>query len=190
MIETMKKRNHGAYFRSALSLTLISIAAFSYVDDSDIPMIAQNIDTSGEEIRHEFQAQLDCWSQLLVATGGELDPNKSHCYIIDFKWTGSKWEYQKINKMEGEYTLLDKEGNSHPIERLEVSHATESLGVHIAMDGNFNEQRAELTKKAKDFAEKMRVSQCKPNTALYAYNNCFIKGMEYCMPVTNFTKKE
>ena len=154
MIETMKKRSHGAYFRLALSLTLISIAAFSYVDDSNIPIIAQNIDTSGEEIRDKFQAQLDCWSQLLVATGGELDPNKSHCYIIDFKWTGSKWEYQKINEMEGEYTLLDKEGNSHPIERLEVSHATESLGVHIAMDGNFNEQRAELTKKAKDFAEK------------------------------------
>ena len=58
------------------------------------------------------------------------------------------------------------------------------------MDRNFNEQQAELTKKAKDFAEKMRVSQCEPNTALYAYyNNCFIKGMEYCMPVTNFTKK-
>ena len=66
--------------------------------------------------------------------------------------------------MEGEYTLLDKEGNSHPIERLEVSHATESLGVHIAMNGNFNKQQAELTKNErlcrKNEGEPMQTKHC------------------------------
>ena len=78
MIEVMKKRGYGANFRSALSLTFISIAAFSYVDDSDLPMMAPDINTPGEDIQEEFQAQLDCWSKCLVATGGELDPFKSN----------------------------------------------------------------------------------------------------------------
>ena len=92
--------------------------------------------------------------------------------------------------MQGEYTLQDKEGNNHPLERREVSQATETLGVYIAMDGNDKAQEEALRKKSEDFAEKLRVSKCEPNTALYAYNNCFIKSMEYCMLVTNFTRKK
>ena len=36
----------------------------------------------------------------------------------------------------------------------------------------------------------MRVGNCDANTALYAYNTCYIKGMEYCMPVSHFSKAE
>ena len=65
-----------------------------------------------------------------------------------------------------------------------------TLGVFIAMDGNSSAQKELLKEKAKTFAEKLRTSQCEPNTAIYAYNTCFIESMEYCMPVTNFTKEE
>ena len=190
MIKTMKKLGFAATFRSALAATLITIASFAYVDDCDTPHIAPNVDTKGEEIVDSFQAQLDCWSKLLVATGGELDPRKSNCYLIDFKWTGNKWVYQTMEEMEGEFTLLDKEENRVPLKRLEVSEATETLGVFISMDGNHSAQKEELKKKAKSFAEKLRTRKCEPNTAIYTYNNCFLKSMQYCMPATNFSKEE
>lgn len=69
MIKTMKKRGHAATFRSALAATLISIAVFAYVDDCDMPHIASDVNTKGEEIANDFQNQLDCWSKLLGATG-------------------------------------------------------------------------------------------------------------------------
>ena len=144
LIEVMKKRGHGVKFRSSLSLTLITIAAFAYVDDTDLPMMAPNVNDTGEDIREAFQNQLDDWSKLLVASGGELDPNKSNCYIIDFEWNGNNWEYRKIENMPGNYTLLDKEGNRHPLARHEVSKATETLGVFIAMDGNSEAQKLAL----------------------------------------------
>ena len=92
--------------------------------------------------------------------------------------------------MLGEFYLLDKDSTQHPLKRCEVSQATETLGVFIAMDGNLMAQKEALKEKAKSFAEKLRTSQCEPNTAIYAFNTCFIKSMEYCMPATNFIKEE
>ena len=85
-------------------MTLITIAAFAYVDDTDLPMMAPNVNDTGKDIREAFQNQLDDWSKLLVASGGELDPNKSNCYIIDFEWNGKNWDYRKIENMPGNYT--------------------------------------------------------------------------------------
>ena len=70
MIKVMKERGYGFNFRTALNATLLSIAAVAYVDDSDNPMMADNVETTGEQISERFQEELDCWSKLLVTTGG------------------------------------------------------------------------------------------------------------------------
>ena len=36
----------------------------------------------------------------------------------------------------------------------------------------------------------MKAKECEPNIALYTYNTCFIKSMEYCMPVTHLSRKD
>ena len=87
--------------------------------------------------------------------------------------------------MEGSYSLTDKKGNRHPLKRLEVSTGSETLGVFIAMDGNQEAQIKSLKEKSKNFAAKMKAKQCEPNIAMYTYNTCFMKSMEYCMPVTH-----
>lgn len=90
--------------------------------------------------------------------------------------------------MLGDFYLLDKEHTHHSLKRREVSQATETSGVYVAVDSNLLAQKEALRNKAKLFAEKLYTSQCELNTAIYTYNTCFIKSMEYCMPATNFTK--
>ena len=190
IISVMKEMGFGANLVSSITKTLSEIAAFAYVDDADTPSCAPNVNMTGEELSPSFQEALDCWSKLISCSGGELDPNKSCCYLIDFAWKGSKWEYRKIGDMLGDFYLLDKEHTHHPLKQREVSQATETLGVYVSMDGNSSAQKEALREKAKSFAEKLRTSQCKPNTAIYTYHTCFMKSMEYCMPATNFTKEE
>ena len=100
--------------------------------------------TTGEELQELFQNKLDCWASLLHIMGGELDNNKLHLYLIDFKYNGNKWEYRDTADMPVEYTLIDKYGNHNPLKRLEVSEGFESLDVFIAMDGNQDSQLASL----------------------------------------------
>ena len=88
MIKVMKKRGHYVEMRSALSLSLISIVCFAFVDDTDLPISGKTRTTTGEELQQPFQEALDAWAHLISVTGGELCPKKSWCYIIDFVWTG------------------------------------------------------------------------------------------------------
>lgn len=92
--------------------------------------------------------------------------------------------------MPGKYTLIDKYGNCNLLKRLEVLEGFESLGVFVTMDGNQESQINSLTEKAKKFKESMQANACDANTAIFTYQNCFMKGMEYCMPVTNLTKTQ
>ena len=36
----------------------------------------------------------------------------------------------------------------------------------------------------------MQANAYNVNTAIFMYQNCFVKGMEYCMPVTQLTKAQ
>jgi hypothetical protein len=56
------------------------------------------------------------------------------------------------------------------------------------MDGNQRAQILSLKEAAIIFADQIRSSKCDKNTALYTYNSCFMKSMEYCMTTTNFSE--
>ena len=98
MIEVMRKRGHDIQLRSSLSLSLISVVCFLYVDNCDIPVLAPTRTTVGEDIQVTFQEELDCWVNLLHATGGELDNDKLCLYLIDFKYTGNNGFTEKLRK--------------------------------------------------------------------------------------------
>ena len=81
----MKEKGFSANLVSAISKPLSEIAAFAYVNDADTPSCAPDVNMTGEELSTSFQEALDCWSKLISCSGGELDPNKSCCYLIDFE---------------------------------------------------------------------------------------------------------
>ena len=101
----------------------------------------QHADATGESIFLDFQAALDRWAGELIATGGALSPEKSFCYLIDFRWTGSKWEYRSLEDLPGEVTLLDVKGNRSPLKRYEPSVGTKTLCIFVAMDGTQDAQK-------------------------------------------------
>ena len=54
--------------------------------------------------------------------------------------------------MPAEFTVTDKDGDRHPLVRLEVSEGGKALGVYITVGGNKKAQKVYLIKKAKKYS--------------------------------------
>ena len=91
--------------------------------------------------------------------------------------------------MEGNCTLNDKFENKHHLRRIEATEAVETLGVFISIDGIQKNHKEALKKKADDCVDKIFASNLDPNTAIYAYNVCLMKSLEYSFVVSNFHQK-
>ena len=121
---TMLRKRHGVELLSATTLTLVSLVCFTFVDDTNLPITGR---------KH--------------STGEELAPIKSWCYLINHVWTGTKWRYRTKEEMPGEFTLTDRHGVCHVIDRLEPSVGKETLGVILAPNGNQKAQGTSLTER-------------------------------------------
>jgi hypothetical protein len=85
----MKRYNHGVNLLIVMTLLLVSIVCFAFVDDTDLVSSGKFRHSTGEETCEEFQSALDHWSRSLIAFGGALCPVKSFYYLINFHWTGT-----------------------------------------------------------------------------------------------------
>jgi hypothetical protein len=186
----MHTAGHGVRITSALTNTIISLVGFAFVDDTDLFCAGSTSTTTGAALAADFQEALDRWSGGLRATGGALAPTKSFCYLLDFHWSGSSWDYVSVEDLPGEFTLTDSAGARHPLQRYEPSHAEKTLGVFISMDGNEDAEIECLTQKCITFGAKMKASTCTKNEALYTFTASLLPALEYALPVTNLSESQ
>jgi hypothetical protein len=92
--------------------------------------------------------------------------------------------------MPGDISIRRVDGVRITLERLEPSKARETLGVYIAMDGNWREEVKALREKTTTtFADQMSFGFVKPNKAWYVFNSMISKSLEYPMEATCINKK-
>ena len=182
----MQKEGHGISWESSLSGIVVSLVCFAFVDDTDLAISPAGAST-GEDLITPAQRALDDWAGALGATGGELSPEKTFCYVLDYKLDEkeAKFVYRTKDDMPGEFNILDNDGIRHPIQRFEPSEGKETLGVCLAMDGNEEAQYDHLMAKAELFASQIRGADVDHNTAFYTLQNSFMKTIEYCLPAVN-----
>jgi len=85
----------GVSVLSAITLTLFTISAIMYVDDSDILIAAIEENESKESIRDRAQQSATIYSEGVHQTGGAIRPEKCRWYSISFKWINgiAKYDY-------------------------------------------------------------------------------------------------
>jgi hypothetical protein len=176
LIAIMRRHGHGISIISPLTFIAIYVVCFAFVDDTDVVHGGKDVNTPGEEILTDMQSVVDRWEGSVQATGGALVPSKSYWYLLDFVWTQGKWKYKSIQAMPGDITIRGVDGIRVTLERLDPSEARETLGVHIAMDGNWREEIRVLKEKSIEFGEQLRVGSVKPNEAWYAFNVTVMKS--------------
>ena len=101
LFDALRGEGYGATIQAPVTLIVLNITGFSFVDDADLIQNMGNL-TSEQDLFNKAQAQLIVWEQLLRTTGGAIEPIKSDWVFIRYKWSGARWKYNRkkypINK--------------------------------------------------------------------------------------------
>jgi hypothetical protein len=187
----MEKDGHECTVISAITLVVLAILAWLYVDDTDLTNLAKNTQESGEQILNRIQAALSCWTGTLRATGGDINAEKSYYYIMDSHWTNSTWRPRSISHMPGNLLITNEAGTNVELLRKELSDASKTLGIFIAPDANQVQQTEYLQNKAEDLSMEMRVQGPKTKTDNWIqYTLVMRKTMDYPMAATQIEREE
>jgi hypothetical protein len=97
-----------------------------FVDDTDL-IVTQPHFRHAEDVQQELQQSVDAWANLLISTGGSLNPDKCYWYMVDYICVDGEWNY--CPTVEWEVTIPMPDGSRYPIAQQEVTTENKMLGV-------------------------------------------------------------
>jgi hypothetical protein len=172
---------------TALSFCAIVLTGFAFVDDMDLLHAAPNSSSRAEDLIPQMKKVMDTCEGLLHATGGALRDDKSYWYFLDYKFQQGCWKYKTKQDIpvDIDIKVVDARGNTLPtreiLTRLEPSEACETLGVYVAMDGNWSKQAEIWITKAMQYGTLLRTSHAERDLTWYILHTSFMKLLEYPM---------
>ena len=121
----LRKEGYGTIFESPITHEQCWVVGFAFVDDTDLVTIPNQQETARpyQQIITEMQATLNTWEGGIRASGGAIVPDKSHWYLIDFKWQNGCWSYATEAETPGDVSVKDSTGERRNLKRLDVKHA-------------------------------------------------------------------
>ena len=84
------KKGHGAKFVCLITKLLHHMSAILYVNNTDILHINLTQDEGVNEVHSAIQSSVNSWGNLLIATGGVLQPSKCFYLVISFEWSNGE----------------------------------------------------------------------------------------------------
>ncbi len=126
LLHCYARQGFGSSILSPMSLILINFLGQMYVDDTDLIVMQPHYHPSSD-IRHDTQASVDAWANLLISTGGSLNPDKCYWYMVDYVCIDGEWNYAPT--IDWELTIPLPDGTRHPITQLEPHDSKKMLGV-------------------------------------------------------------
>ena len=184
----MALRGFQAILTACISLMVLIIVCFMFVDDDQIQITATNSRDPAESVLPRSQQALDYWVGYLGSTGGAINPEKSYWYMLDWHWSRNQWTPRLSSDMEGSLTAVNPSGDRKPLTRLEPSQASVQLGIHSAPDGNQKAQFDYLLGKAQDFAANLRKQRLLNKNEVWTNLTLSInRTLEYPMITTRLT---
>ncbi len=83
MMSVYHSGNHVSTLVLPITGDVIEFMGEIYVDNTDLLTILQDIFNS-DKVLQMAQKNLDKWAELLIATGGELNPDKCYWYMVSY----------------------------------------------------------------------------------------------------------
>jgi hypothetical protein len=114
------------------------------------------------------------WGNLLIATGGTLQPAKCFYSIISFEWTNGEWSYRD-NSILGDFgvSVPLPGGATAAIGHRPVTHSEKTLGAMTSLDSSSTGQIAMMQEKAQNWINAVR------NGHLHRRNVWFLLGVQF-----------
>ena len=188
ILNMMRGQNYGIKFTQVLTGLVTHICGFAFVDDADLAQAAEK-EESRDDLLKKAQSAISQWEGGIFSTGGAIVPEKSDWVLIDFKWRGTKWSYTKMDPTE-KLTVLNCERIDQPLQQLTHKQGRLTLGVHIAPDGNWKDEKLAIRSKAQEWAANIREGMIQRSDAWIGLNTHIYKSLGYSLPATYLSRKE
>ncbi len=174
ILNAHRKKGHGAKFVCPITKLTSHLSAILYVDNTDLLHINLKEEESEAMVHESIQASIVNWGNLLIATGGALQPAKCFYLIISFKWTKGEWSYRDNSIISDFGVAVPLPGGaSAAIEHRPVTHSEKMLGAMTSPDGNSLAAIVMMQQKAQQWIDLVR------NGHLHRRNVWFLLGMQF-----------
>jgi hypothetical protein len=190
LLNMLRASGVGSHFISPISGKDIHFVGYAFVDDTDLIQTADEGMATGSDVARELQRALDIWEGGLNATGGAIVPEKSHWYLVDFRWIGGVWKYLPVADCPASLWVKDISGERKLLKRLEPHEAANTLGVDIAADGNNMSQFKKMKEASLKWADQIRTGRLKHAEVHLALHSTLWKTLSYPLSCTTLTKKQ
>jgi hypothetical protein len=153
VLNMLRAEGKGATFVSAITRLPTTLVGFAFVDDTDLVTSGPNMST--DEVCKKIQESLTAWEGGIRATGGAIEPKKSHWYLVDFDWKEGIPIYKSVKQSGGQLKVRDPAGNIQILKQLEPGEAERTLGIRLAPNGSMDVQFDWMKETARKWAEKV-----------------------------------
>ena len=187
LFDCLREQGYGANLTSAISRTYINLTGFAFVDDTDTIQTGEK-GQKPEEVLAEAQEQLQLWEQLIRATGGGIDGDKSDFAVVGFEWAGGKWSYRK--KQEEDKLVVRNGDKMEPLTQLGPSEARRTLGVWQAIDGNERKQTEKMKEKAEEWARAVARSSLTRRDTILGAKTSLYPSITFGLMATTLSKEQ
>ena len=190
ILSYLQSQATGIQFTSALTLSVFSLVAILYVDDSDILVTADQEDESSISIFNRTQIAATAYQTAVHQTGGAVRPDKCRWYSIQFQWKQDKWSYcKKYNS--GKLQIMDTNSVLQPVESLCVTQGWKGLGVVSSPSGNWDDHMKYLImEKIIPWNNGISSSHLQKHDIHRAATTSIFKTIDYSLPATFLSSKQ
>jgi Reverse transcriptase (RNA-dependent DNA polymerase) len=189
VLNLLRTHGFGIKIISCISGDYLHFVGYCFVDDTDLVEFPGEI-TTAETVANSIQQAVDAWEAGIRATGGAIVPDKSHWYLIAYKWEGGAWRYTRQTENPFELTVRDEFGTRRTLQRLGFKDAERTLGARIAPNGSCAKEKRYLRDCAEAWADHIRTGRLPRSLSWKALLTTIMRTLLYPMPVTYFTRQD
>ncbi len=163
------------------------------MDDTDILHINLTQDESVDKVHDAIQSSINSWGNLLIATGGVLQPSKCFHLVLSFDWSNGEWKYSENNrKEEFGITVPLPGGKEVPIDHKSVGHAEKTLGAITSPSGDSSASLTMIKEKAHTWIDAVRNGHLHRQNVWFSMKVQFWPQVGYglCSSTASFTDLE
>jgi Reverse transcriptase (RNA-dependent DNA polymerase) len=187
ILQNLKHQGFGTTLISPFSNNTLRIAAFAFVDDTDL---LQDIPSDHANITTKPQQAVNAWEEGLRTTSDALVPSKCCWFGMIHSWENNKWQWKTCTDSPGDITIRSDDGIPITIQRLEPTESVLSLGLQFSPSGDMGDELEYLITKGTRWADQVRSGGLNRAEAWYMLTSVVMKTIEFPLLATTFSKKQ
>jgi hypothetical protein len=131
------------------------------------------------------------WEHLLYSTGGAINLQKNHWYLITWIWTNGVPCLATIRSTpSGLYLTSGQSTIPDQVPRIEPTQAFRILGVYISGSGNQTKQASVLRSYSENYRDSIRQTYMSPSEAYWSYVMFLQPKLIYPLPCSSLSQKQ